>query len=81
MEETEREPVHDWTRWSHWAPCPHSVLLSSPHCWTDKGREHGAKAFVVILMSGRPDRMIFNVWLSGGKGGCSWSGRVRQAVG
>lgn len=61
QEKTERDPVHDWTRWSHWAPCPHSVLPSSPTGGLTRGQSEGLKLLSVILMSGRPDRMIFNV--------------------
>lgn len=61
QEKTERDPVHDWTRWSHWAPCPHSVLPSSPTGGLTRSQSEGLKLLSVILMSGRPDRMIFNV--------------------
>lgn len=51
-----------------------------PHWWTDKRQECEAEAFV-ILMSGRPDQMIFSVCGFFGGGGYSWSGRECQGVG
>lgn len=52
-EKTEREPVPDWTSWSHWAPCLRlrPPLMEGPHGGAEAAVDHTNE---------RWDRMILN---------------------
>lgn len=65
-EKTEREPVPEWTSWSHWAPRLRSVLP-----WWG-GHTEGPKLLLIILMSDGTD---FTDWYLMGVGrGWAWRG-------